>query len=166
MHARVRVFSGLLYYFHDAPCARLNEHRAAVHDGIAIAVRGVVLGRNLIIADAFFRKDRANRDWLTISVRWDAFAHDVLAEARTLVNAKQPGNTAGYAADNTADNSADRSCGRATFSCAAFRAADDTLRARCKRKRRCKRSRTYQNSQSHHFSPRSFLRVASKLPSS
>jgi hypothetical protein len=57
-------------------------------------------------------------------------AHDIFAEARTLVDAEHSGNATGHTTDDTANNRANGASRRAAFSCAAFRAADHTLCSR------------------------------------
>jgi hypothetical protein len=90
-------------------------------------------------------------------------AHDVFAEARTLVDAEHAGNSARHCADRAADSRANRTSRSATFSCAAFCAADHTLRTRCKRERRRKGCRTEQKFESHVFISSIDLGVGTKL---
>jgi peptide chain release factor 1 len=160
---RVRFCMKLLDHLDDAPRARLDQHRALVHDGIAIAVSPAIFGRHIVITNAFFREHGANRHGLRVPVGRNVLAHDIFAEARTFVDAQYAGNTAGYAADDAADDCTDRACRRATFRCAAFRAAHNALCIRRKRKRCRKRGRADQKFEPHSRLSSIDLHVASKL---
>jgi hypothetical protein len=83
-------------------------------------------------------------------------AHDVFAEARTLIDAEHAGNTARHRADRAADGRANWA-GRCATSCrAALGAADDTLCIRRKRERRCKSRTSNPKLEPHSVSPRYF----------
>jgi hypothetical protein len=91
----------------NAAGPRLDQNRAAVHDGVAI-IPGAVFRRYVVIGDALLRQNRANSDVLAILIGRTTLLDDVTVKAGTLVDAQDAGDATDHAADDTADHGADR----------------------------------------------------------
>jgi hypothetical protein len=89
----------LLDDFHDAACSRFNQHRAPVHNRVTVLAYAI-FGRDVVVADAFFRENSADSHIFAVLVRGPPLFDDVRAETRTLIDTEH----AGYASNDTADN--------------------------------------------------------------
>lgn len=106
----------------DAPRARFNQNRAAVHHCVAM-VAYTVLRRHVVIGDAFLREDRPNPYIFAILIRRASLFDDVGTEAGTLIDAED----AGYAADHATNDCPDRTSRSFTISRTLLDATGDTL---------------------------------------
>ena len=66
---------------------RVDENYLVVDDRVAIGKRHPELARNRVKGDTFGRQYHAYRDRFTKSVGRSVFAHNIITEARTLVDA-------------------------------------------------------------------------------
>ena len=80
-------FRQLVDHLNDAAGARLDQNRAAVHDGVAIVVDAVFL-RHVIIGDAFLGQHGADANVLAVAVGGTVLFDHVAVEARTFIDAK------------------------------------------------------------------------------
>src|ERR1700722_11855376 len=87
--------------------ARIDQNRAAVHDGVAI-VPGAIFRRHVVIGDAVFRQHRADPDILVILIGRTVLLDDVAAEAGTIVHPQHPVDAPDHAANDAADHGTDR----------------------------------------------------------
>src|SRR5665213_1358780 len=110
----------------DAAGARIDQHGAAVHDGVAVIV-DAVFGRHLVIGDPVLRQDGADPDVLAIRIGRTVLFHHIAVEARALVDAEHAGNSSDHAADDTPDHGTDRSCGTFAIARASFNPARHAL---------------------------------------
>jgi hypothetical protein len=88
-------------------CSRFDQNRAAVYNRVAI-IPGAVFRRHVVIGDALFRQNRANADVLAILIGRAPLLDNIIAKARTLIDAENPGDATDDAAKDTADDGADR----------------------------------------------------------
>src|SRR4051812_27376859 len=77
----------------NAAAARLDQNRAAVHDRVAIFPRAI-FSRHLVIGNALFRQHGADPDILAVLIGRASLLDDIAAEAGTLVDAQNAGDTA------------------------------------------------------------------------
>jgi hypothetical protein len=110
----------------DAPRARLNQNRAAIHHCVAM-VAYTVLRRHVVIGDAFLREHRANSYIFAILIRRASLFDDVGTEARTLIDAEDAGYAANNAADHATNDCSYRTSRSFTISCTLLDATGDTL---------------------------------------
>src|SRR6267142_4451584 len=75
----------LLHDLNDTTRARLDQHGLAVHHGVAVRRDAKAL-RHVVIGHAGFRQHAADDHAILNSVIGHAFAHDVFAERRSLVD--------------------------------------------------------------------------------
>src|ERR1700693_5103277 len=75
----------LLHHLNDAARARFDQHGLAVHHGVAIG-RGTVGLRHVVHGDAGFRQHGAYDYAIRNGVSRYAFAHNVFAECRALID--------------------------------------------------------------------------------
>jgi uncharacterized membrane protein YeaQ/YmgE (transglycosylase-associated protein family) len=76
----------LLNDLNDPAGARLDQHRAAVYDRVAVVV-GAIFRRHVIIGHARFRQNRTDPDRLAIFIGGAALLDHIAVEAGTLVDA-------------------------------------------------------------------------------
>jgi hypothetical protein len=117
---------GLLDHFDYASRARLNQHRSIVDDRIAI-IANAVFGRNIVVSDACFRKDRAYSYIAIVAIRGPMFFDDIVTEARTCIHAENALYTANDPSNCAAYDSADRACGALAFAGTTVGASFDAL---------------------------------------
>src|SRR6185437_8648399 len=94
----------------DAAGARLDQHCAAVHDGVAVIV-DAIFRRHVIIGDAVLGQHRADPDVLAVDIGWTVLFDHIAVETRPLVDAEHAGDPSDHAADDTTDHGADRARG-------------------------------------------------------
>jgi hypothetical protein len=113
----------LLDHLDYASRARLNQHRSIVDDRIPI-IANAVLGRNIVVSDACFRKDRAYPYIAFVAIRRPMFFDDIVTEARTCIHAENALHTADDPSNCAAYDSADWASGALAFAgttvCASF----------------------------------------------
>src|SRR4051812_3368461 len=95
-------------------CARFNQHRAAVHNGVAI-VPHAIFRWHLVIGHAGFRQHGADPDFLAIGVGRPSLLDDIAANPRALIDAQPPGDAAAHTADGAADHGTDWPSGALTL---------------------------------------------------
>ena len=88
--------------------ARIDQHGAAVHDGVAIVPNAIFL-RNFIVGYACFGQHGADPDVLVIMIGGHMPLLDIMMKTRPLIDAENAVDAANYATNDTADDGADRS---------------------------------------------------------
>src|SRR5579863_271495 len=90
----------------DLARAGVNEDGPIVDYGVTILLHSI-FGRDVIIVPAVGREQRAGSHLVRISVGRSVFARDIVAKARTLIDAEKAVDAADHPADHPADNGAD-----------------------------------------------------------
>jgi hypothetical protein len=115
----------------DAACAGFDQHRAAVHDRIAISARAV-LRRDLVVGNATFRKHHADSHVFPILIGRAPLLDHIGPKARTLIDSQDAGHAADDTADHAADDGPDGTSRSFTIPRAPLDAARHALGLRCK----------------------------------
>ena len=102
--------SFLLDDLDNAAGARIDQNRAAVHNRITI-IPSTIFRRYIVVVDALIRQHSANSDVLTILIGRAVLLGCVIAKARTLLDAENPGDATEHPANDTADHGADSTGG-------------------------------------------------------
>jgi hypothetical protein len=97
----------LLDHLNDAARSGVDQNRPVIDDRITIFA-DAILGWNVIVGDACFRKHCAHPYIPFVAVRGPAFFDDVMTEARTLIGAENASHTTDDPSDRAANNSAHR----------------------------------------------------------
>ena len=124
--------SFLLDDLDNAAGARIDQNRAAVHNRITI-IPSTIFRRYIVVVDALIRQHSANSDVLTILIGRAALLDDIIAKARTLIDAQNAGYATDHATNHTADDGADRTGRSFAISRAALNSAGDPLGLGCNR---------------------------------
>src|ERR1700680_2137967 len=93
-----RILQSLFDDLNDPMGAWVDQNSPVVDDGVTIS-RDAIFGRNFVILDAVRRENRAGSHGFPISVGWAVLMDDVIAKARTLVDAEQAVDAARDPAD-------------------------------------------------------------------
>ena len=89
---------------------RIDQDGAAVHNRVTV-IPGTIFRRHVVVADALIRQHPANSYVLTILIGRAVLLGSVIAKARTLLDAENPGDATEHPANDTTDHGADSTGG-------------------------------------------------------
>jgi len=85
---------------------RIDQDGAAVHNRVTV-IPGAIFRRHILVVDALIRQHPANPYVLAILIGRTVLLGSVIAKARTLLDAENPGDATEHPANDTADHGAD-----------------------------------------------------------
>jgi hypothetical protein len=114
----------------DAVGSRVDQHGAAIHDGVSVLAHAI-FRRHIVIGDTLIGEHRPNPYIFVVLIgRAPLFDH-IGTEARPLIDPKDAGYSANDAADHATNDGPDGTRRPFPISCASFNAARDALGLAC-----------------------------------